>query len=174
MHGRQRICRIRGVQYVARDNEPCHWNCTTGYFLFKMFAERSCRKCQLPPESGCDAGHVWQECSHAQDSACVPCPDLRLTSGPYAVNEKYLEIVNKSNTCQTQCKEGSYRTYDGLCKKCWDRAQLLLHADTGFFFFESCTDTKNAEAHVCVAKPGELIIASDPGEGTTEKPFTGQ
>jgi len=162
------------AQYVARDNEPCHWNCTAGYFLFQIFGERSCRKCQLPPESGCDAGYVWQQCSHTQDSACVPCPDLRLTSGPYAVNEKYLEIVNKSNTCQTQCKEGSYRAYDGLCKKCWDRAQLLLHAGTGFFFFKPCIDSKNAQAHVCVAKPGELIVASDPGEGTAENPFTGQ
>jgi hypothetical protein len=162
------------AQYVARDNEPCHWNCSAGYFLFEILGERSCRKCQLPPESGCDAGFVWQECSHSQDSACVPCPDLRLTSGPYANNEEYLEIVNKSNTCQTQCKAESYRSADGLCKKCWDRAQLLLHSGSGFFFFEPCTNTSNARAVECVAKPGELIVANDPGEGTIANPFVGR
>jgi hypothetical protein len=124
------------AQCVARDGEPCHWNCSAGYFLFQLLGERSCRRCALQPESGCDAGTIWRQCSHAHDAACVPCPDLRLTSGPYAANEKYLDVVNKSNTCQTQCKAGAYRAYDGLCKQCWGRTQLLLHAGSGFFFFE--------------------------------------
>jgi hypothetical protein len=162
------------AQYVARDAEPCSWNCSAGYFLFQLLGQRSCQKCGLPSESGCDSGFIWQECSFAQDSACVPCPDLRLKSGPYAVNEQYLDIVNKSNTCQTTCKPGSYRAYDGLCKRCWDRKQLLLHAGSGFFFFEPCTDTRNAQAIECVTQPGELILSSDPGEGTVENPFTRQ
>jgi hypothetical protein len=59
-----------------------------------------------------------------------------------------LDSVDKSNTCQTQCKAGAYRAYDGLCQQCWGRTQLLLHAGIGFFFFEPCTEISNAQAPV--------------------------
>jgi hypothetical protein len=123
--------------YVAHDSEPCHWNCSARFYIFQMLGARTCRTCTQPPDDGCAAGTVWQQCSHAHDAACVPCRDLRLSSGPYAANEQYLDSVNKSNTCcQTQCKAGGYRSYDGLCKQCWGRTQLLLHAGIGFSFFE--------------------------------------
>lgn len=160
--------------YTTHDSEPCHWNCSEGYFLFQMLNERSCHKCNPPPESGCDAGFIWQECSFSQNSACVPCPDLRLKSGPYAANEQFLQNVNKSNTCQTECKAGAYKSYDGLCKQCWSRDLILLHEESGFFYFLPCTANSNAFALPCVAKPGELVLASDPGEGTETNPFTGK
>jgi hypothetical protein len=160
--------------YVAHDSEPCHWNCSAGFFMFQMLGARTCRTCTQQPDDGCTAGTVWQQCSHAHDAACVQCRDLRLSSGPYAANEQYLDTVNKSNTCQTQCKAGAYRAYDGLCKQCWSRTQLLLHAGIGFFFFIPCTESSNAQAQMCVAKPGEEILASDTGEGTLAKPFMQQ
>ena len=60
--------------------------------------------------------------------------------------------TNKSNTCQTECKQGSYRSHDGVCKQCWNRRKQVLNAGVGFFFFKLCTLTSNSEAHPCVQK----------------------
>ena len=160
--------------YVAHDSEPCYWNCSVGFFAFETLGTRTCHTCAQLPQDGCAAGTLWQECSHTHDAACVPCRDLRLSSGPYAANEQFLDIVNKSNTCETQCKQDSYRANDGLCKQCWGRAQLLLHSGVGFFFFQPCTARSNSEARPCVALAGEEIISSDLGEGTLAKPFMSQ
>ena len=159
--------------YVPHDGEYCSWNCSVGFFYFQFLGTRTCRLCAQPPDDGCAAGTTWSECSPAQDAGCFSCPDLRLTAGPYAANEEYLQIVNKSNTCQTQCKAGSYRSFDGLCKQCWGRAQLLLHAGPGFHFFKACSQSTNAQAFPCVARQGEMIVSSDTGEGTQQNPFTG-
>jgi len=42
------------------------------------------------------------------------------------------------------------------------------------FFFEPCTASRNSQEIPCVAQPGELILASDPGDGTLENPFMQQ
>ena len=113
--------------YVRSAGEYCSWNCSQGFFMFQLLGARTCRVCAQPPPGGCAAGTLWRECAPTHDAGCVPCPDIRLSSGPYAVNEEFLPTVNKSNTCQTQCKAGSYRSLDGLCKQCWGRAQLLSY-----------------------------------------------
>lgn len=159
--------------YVRREGEYCSWQCSEGFFMFQILGTRTCRVCAQPPADRCAAGTIWRECSQAHDAGCVPCPDLRLSAGPYAANEEFLQIV-KSNTCQTQCKACSYRSFDGFCKRCWGCAQLLVHTGPGFFFFEPCSQSTNTRARPCVAQPGELIVASDTGEGTLENPFTGE
>ena len=160
--------------YVRRAGEYCSWECLPGFFAFQLLGARTCKQCTQPPADGCAAGTTWRECSAVNDAACVPCPDLRLSAGPYAANEEFLQTVNKSNTCQTQCRAGSYRSYDGFCKRCWGREQLLVHAGPGFFSFEACSQSSNSRARPCIARPGELIVASDPGEGTLQSPFTGE
>ena len=159
--------------YTKRDNNPCYWTCNVSFFEFQMDGIRSCRKCS-PHVVDCPSGKLWKECSHTHDAGCHECPDIRLSSGPYGINEQFLHVdnTNKSNTCQTECKPGSYRSYDGFCKQCWDRRKLVLNAGPGFFFFKSCTLSSNSQAFPCIQREGEEIISSDSGEGTSENPFT--
>ena len=162
------------AEYLPDDSQPCAWNCSLGFFEFEMLGARTCKSCSQPPAAGCIAGEEWRDCDSAHDAGCVPCPDLRRSAGPYAAFAMYLDPVNQSNTCQTRCTAGAYRAHDGLCKPCWGRKQLLLHAGVGLFFFQACSDSSNAQALACVPQNGELILESDPGEGTTAAPFLGQ
>lgn len=156
--------------YTKRANNPCYWTCNVGFFEFQENGLRVCRRCSQNVEE-CSSGLLWKECSHTYDAGCHPCPDIQLSSGPYAINEQYLLVTNKSNTCQTECKPGSYRSYDGKCKQCWNRRQLVLHAGPGFYYFKPCTLLSNSQAYTCVEREGEEIISSDLGEGTVENPF---
>jgi hypothetical protein len=116
------------AEYLPDDSQTCAWNCSLGFFEFEMLGARTCNSCSQPPAAGCIAGEEWRDCDSTHDAGCVPCPDLRRSAGPYAAFAMYLDPVNQSNTCQTRCKAGVYRVHDGLCKQCWGRKQLLLHA----------------------------------------------
>ena len=108
---------------------------------------RSCRECSAAKQ--CTSGTVWQECSHVSDAECKECPDIRLSSGPYAENEQYLTVhnTNQSNTCQpdlawSYSELSKYVQYPGQAhmdaalhvlrylRGIYDQAILFQHVDT--------------------------------------------
>lgn len=155
------------AEYVTNFNStvPCDWKCSEGYFMFRQLGVRECMNCsQVTP---CEPGTQWRTCGANEDAGCVPCPLLWLTNGPYADNEEYFD---HANTCQTRCKADYYRSRrDNLCKKCWDKTQLLLMAgaentnDVGYYFFRNCTANLNTQMIPCTEKEGSDIVSHDPG-----------
>jgi hypothetical protein len=65
----------------------------------------------------------------------------------------------------------SWNMHVGLCNMHVDMQHLFLMTGSGFFFFEPCTESRNAQTLPCVTQPGEQILASDPGDSTKENPF---
>jgi len=159
------------ARWVASNASVCAWECSQDFFR----VSEQCFNCSVQ-EHACPPGERWQACDAGaqQDAGCVACPDLRLEKGSYAANEEYVE------GCQTRCRAGFYNDTAtlaaGRCKRCWDRAELVLHAglEQQFFAFDSCTATRNARWRPCTPEPGARVVGSDPGAGTDAEPFTGR
>lgn len=161
------------ARWVASNESVCAWECGQDFFR----VSEQCFNCSVQ-ESACPPGQRWQACDAGaqQDAGCVACPDLRLEKGSYAANEEYVE----AEECQTRCRAGFYNDTAtlaaGHCKRCWDRAELVLHAglEQQFFAFDECTATRNARWRPCTPEPGARVVGSDPGAGTDADPFTGR
>ena len=179
-HGRDCVDCLEGAElvaqgaarYVKSNTSICAWECLPGFFR----TDDTCVRCSN--ETACAAGQRWQPCATAQeareDARCVACDDLRRTKGSYAANE---ELVAG---CETRCREGYYNDTtefaDGRCKRCWDRAELVLHASETerFFALFMCTETRNARWEPCPPEPGSRVVGSDTGAGTASSPFSGR
>lgn len=161
------------ARWVASNESVCAWECGQDFFR----VSEQCFNCSVQ-ETACPPGQRWQACDAGaqQDAGCVACPDLRLQKGSYAANEEYVE----AEECQTRCRAGFYNDTAtlaaGHCKRCWDRAELVLHAglEQQFFAFDNCTATRNARWRPCTPEPGARVVGSDPGAGTDADPFTGR
>lgn len=161
------------ARWAASNESVCAWECGQDFFR----VSEQCFNCSVQ-ESACPPGQRWQACDAGaqQDAGCVACPDLRQEKGSYAANEEYVE----AEECQTRCRAGFYNDTAtlaaGHCKRCWDRAELVLHAglEQQFFAFDNCTATRNARWRPCTPEPGARVVGSDPGAGTDADPFTGR
>jgi len=151
---------LKGVASWASSNSThaCRLQCNGGYFLREHLGVGNCILCQ--EELPCGPGLTWQNCSYNQDSGCYACSSLWPLLGQYAQNEEYF---NHSNTCQTRCKDNHYRDARGRCKECWDRSELLMSQDPGFYYFENCTHTTNALIIPCEEKQGSEIVGHEVG-----------
>ena len=160
------------AHWVSSSTAICAWLCNHNFF--RDGALEKCTLCSTPaePSEPCPPGERWQPCQARQDARCVPCDALAqyAAAGYDSTSAEYV------TGCQTRCRAGFYNDTDGRCKRCWDRAELVLHAalEHRFFAFLSCTASSNAKSVPCAQEEGARIVASDPGAGTAADPFTGR
>lgn len=158
------------AHWVLNASEICAWECEPEYFRSVSTNQADCQACSVPRV--CSAGETWQECRPLEDGRCVQCEDLVLSKFSYAANEEY------TDGCQTRCRQGFYNDTDNRCKRCWDRFELFLNAqsesESNFFAFTNCTRDMNALWIPCPDEPGSIVTGNDPGAGTLLDPFTGK
>ena len=94
----------------------CNWACNAEYYYSEF--EATCVVCT--DRRTCPVGQRWQACTNTTDAQCASCPNLRAIKGRFGDNEEYVESVASDVTeeCQTACKEGHFRSEDGLCRRC--------------------------------------------------------
>jgi hypothetical protein len=150
--------------WVASNSTVCAWQCKQGFFR----VDDRCARCSAQT-APCPPGQRWQPCDAGarQEARCVPCDALRAANTEFAAG------------CDTRCRAGFYNdtteAVAGRCQRCWDRAELVLHAglQLPFFALFNCTATANARWQPCSPQPGARVVGSDPGAGTAADPFTG-
>jgi hypothetical protein len=150
------------AEWVRSNVSICAWKCKEQNYESQVLGRRQCKACTDAAEVVCSAGELKQRCGQFSDTECVLCPEVN--KGSYSTNEMFVA------GCISKCKPGHYndtsRHQEGRCLRCWDRNELLRHADVEkvpFVYFKNCTQTANADWKACPQEDGSTLVGSDPG-----------